>query len=810
MPAEYVAVTKLLTATGGGTVDFTSPGFGTPAAAIVMYSGAADAENPSNNAVIGIGFWDGTNQRTQSIATRDNDGTGSKDVYRIQRDDYIAVIHDPASATTWKAGYQASPITDGVRLTLTVDNTTAECYCTVLLVKGVSAKVVTVSPNSTVDGTANSPSLGFAPTLVIGSTAGRSTNTAASGSSQTAGAQLSIGAASSDGTHRCVSWASDATTTSRVGGLQSETMLVREITGIVTAWGAEVTAWGGDGFTVTTRGSGTLGDTFFALALGGADLKALVGTVTTPTAAGSVDITTAGFDPKAVLVLGSGATASDTVSTDTNAGPIGMGVATRTHEAGYGAVDQDNASTSRSESRFSAEKTLNLVNSSGQVPYTFVQADTSFVPGKFSLNYTTVDAAAHLGWYLALGTPSAVSGQTLYVVAYDSGLGAPSAEQIAAGEDITGAQAAWDNGGVAWTGTGQETYATGLESSASLKAAATVYDPVTGTFSNVVVSDAFTILGGSEVVSTTSATEGGELAGTQLQTASIEAATSTGAGSAPVGVQNQSGSVGSTQSETSGTGLAGSQNQAAAFENTSAGVVGSSLAGTAVQTGSIENAASQVTGSQAGAYSEPAPAVQNASSSTSASVPAGTQVLDGAVENAESATEGSSVSPGTAFGTIEDSSSATQGTVAAGTQTQVAAIEAGSSLVQSSLPAGTQTVSAQIENTTTVVVGQAVFLGSETQGAVGSTTASSVASAPMGSQIQAGTVLGASVAVSVTTPGGTQLQLGIVITGVSLVLGSEPGEGESVGGPGTGVAQLPIYAQNRNLPIQAQNRVLPW
>ena len=88
-------------------------------------------------------------------------------------------------------------------------------------------------------------------------------------------------------------------------------------------------------------------------------------------------------------------------------------------------------------------------------------------------------------------TSTGSGGTTLYLVAYDSALGAPSAAQIAAGTDINNNPATWDNGGAAWTGSGQQGSATGLTGGASYKTAAVVHDPVGG-YSNVVVSAAFT------------------------------------------------------------------------------------------------------------------------------------------------------------------------------------------------------------------------------------------------------------------------------------------------------------------------------
>ncbi|MBP8102113.1 MAG: hypothetical protein KAY54_09535, partial [Burkholderiaceae bacterium] len=72
--------------------------------------------------------------------------------------------------------------------------------------------------------------------------------------------------------------------------------------------------------------------------------------------------------------------------------------------------------------------------------------------------------------------------QTLYIViGPSSGWTDPTTAEIAAGQLSGGGAATWDNGGAAWTGSGQFADATGLAASTSYKAAACVYDSGTST-----------------------------------------------------------------------------------------------------------------------------------------------------------------------------------------------------------------------------------------------------------------------------------------------------------------------------------------
>ena len=69
---KFKVLRKTLPSTAGGTVDFTETGFGTVKAAIFIFNdGKAEATRVSH-AVIGVGFWDGTNQAAGSVRSQDN------------------------------------------------------------------------------------------------------------------------------------------------------------------------------------------------------------------------------------------------------------------------------------------------------------------------------------------------------------------------------------------------------------------------------------------------------------------------------------------------------------------------------------------------------------------------------------------------------------------------------------------------------------------------------------------------------------------------------------------------------------------
>src|SRR5687768_881880 len=143
--AQTVAVVRnTLTATGGGTTDFTSTGFGTPTAAIIIFCNANATNNPQDSGIIGVGFWDATNQRTVSVRCNDNGATATT---ARTSDDALAIRIEGTDGTN--NDYTVANTTDGIRLTMTVDNTSLARFATVILLKGVSAQVGTFTPNAT-------------------------------------------------------------------------------------------------------------------------------------------------------------------------------------------------------------------------------------------------------------------------------------------------------------------------------------------------------------------------------------------------------------------------------------------------------------------------------------------------------------------------------------------------------------------------------------------------------------------------------------------------------------------------------------
>ena len=402
--AQTTAVITQSLPNAAGSVDFTSSGFGTPVAAIILYGDANTTNNPQVGSGIGVGFWDGTDVRTMSVWAQD--AAANSTTRRLARTDVAVALVNGTSS--WSCSYTISNITDGVRLTLGTDNTTVDRYATVILLSGVSAKVLSLTTDPTVDTGTTSASLGFAPDLILTTCIGFTGQTPNSGSTQTNTANLSFGLAASDGTHRMSAWAiNNATSAEQCAAYFSETYCAGQIsTAAGLDYGIEITSWAADDFTATTRVAGSGSDLIYVLALGGADLSFLAGTITTATSTGAVDTTTTGINPTAVLLGMTSVDTAATLKTDAQASPFSIGVASSSVNAGFSAVDEDAAGTSNAEAAYSATNALYLRTSAAGTASDLVAADVTPATGKFTTNYTTVSATARKGWYLAFGTAS--------------------------------------------------------------------------------------------------------------------------------------------------------------------------------------------------------------------------------------------------------------------------------------------------------------------------------------------------------------------------------------------------------------------
>lgn len=400
--AQTVAVVRAsLTATNGATTDFTKTGFGTPTAAIIIFDNSNGTNNPQTSSLLGVGFWDATDQRAISAGATDNQGTSA--TYRSSDDSYGLVM---AADGSNKAAYTVSNITDGIRLTMSVDAISDSHFCTVMLFSGISAKTGTFTPNATQNSTQASASLGFAPKLIFFSTIG---NTAA----DTAGGAtciVSFGFAAESGpTHRNLIHAlSDAQGAELANVHFSTTRCVGQSSGDAQQWAGEVTTFGADTFTMTTRDGGTGSDVCFFLALGGADISYDTGTMTSRTATGD-DVNATDITPGAILTAFSTAASTTLQTAASGANSLQFGMGDADGQFSHNMSSQDAADTTDNNSRSTANKLISLDTSTGSGATLFIEGTVTLNASDFTVNYTTVNATARLGWWVVFANSGAAA-----------------------------------------------------------------------------------------------------------------------------------------------------------------------------------------------------------------------------------------------------------------------------------------------------------------------------------------------------------------------------------------------------------------
>lgn len=380
----------------GETLDLTSSGLGTVSAAIIIACNATASANPSTTSAMNIGLWDGTNQRASCYRDGDNQATS---VCKSSSITTRGIKFLTSSGVSHE--FSVSSITDGIRLTLDVNTSGSARYVTVFLISGISAKLITFTPNATVDTTTESASIGFAPKAVLFTTIGHTV----ADSGTVANSLLSFGIArQSDGRHRMIATgANDAAGTSIVYKLFSETRCVGQVYNDALVWAGEITTWGSDTFTMTTRTAGSGSDVCFALVLGG-DVDIDCGTLTTKTTTGTEAVTTT-HKPASVMIVSSSAT-STTIETSTDADGWCIGFSNGTNHYAHNSTNGDNLNTTNVQSEASATKIIDLdLESAGFTALVEASVD-SFNATNFTLNYTTANATARKGWWLSFGAPA--------------------------------------------------------------------------------------------------------------------------------------------------------------------------------------------------------------------------------------------------------------------------------------------------------------------------------------------------------------------------------------------------------------------
>lgn len=490
MTTQAVFLSGTITADSTPT-DFTSSGFGTVQAAIVIVGNANATNNPQTGGQFSIGFWDGTNQVAMANCASITAVTGSR-TSRLLKAGIIAatVGHngtDPVITNEWTI----SNVTDGVRISISTDGTSVARYASVILIKGATAAHVGTQALGSDTNPVNVTGPGFQANAAFFACAGNGTL----GTVETNGTG-SVGVAEIGGTvvQRCMGWFSGhgANPSNVNQGILNDAVMMQAGSGSIT-WQAGVSSHA-SGFTVTPSANPSA-DVFGYLALELANAADIfVGDFDTATSTGSQGITGLGMAPQVFGTFGCRQASYGTVS-NAPTGSLSFGVGTSGAAQALSAWDKDNVATTVSGARRSAD--LLNIRTTDDAAY-HVASLTSVDSDGITINNTTAGASAtkQILWALGdtsgdttsptltsptgtatgattgTGTVSTDEGNgTLFAVVTTSATG-PSVAQVKAGQDHTGAAAVYAVG----SGSGQAVSATGTQNvSATGLTASTAY-----------------------------------------------------------------------------------------------------------------------------------------------------------------------------------------------------------------------------------------------------------------------------------------------------------------------------------------------
>lgn len=389
-PAKYGVVRAQLSFDLAGTTDFTITDFGTPRAALIFLAGAWLDNTPTLDNTTSIGFWDGTNQNCVWMGEDSNKDT------TVGRRGYTtnSVARIQNSTSTIIAEYSISNITDGVRLTLDIDTTSAARWCTVILFGGkdVEAFTGTQAAPATVAAGEEKIVTGFRPDVIFWSS---SCSNAEAGTEGTQSFGVSTRRGASIQQRMVGSSMYNAQDTTRTGCIHNNNRSIGQLHADSNGWNMNTTQFLADGMNIEATGS-TNDDVISCLALKLPEINVDLHSVILPTSTGTNAKTGLGFEPELLVGCFCSAVASNTITQGLGT-TYSMGTATQ--ESYLAMRSEDNVDVSVATNMVD-DKFLVLLDHDGTVES--VATIDSFDSDGYTLNFTTAETAK-VGWILAFG-----------------------------------------------------------------------------------------------------------------------------------------------------------------------------------------------------------------------------------------------------------------------------------------------------------------------------------------------------------------------------------------------------------------------
>jgi hypothetical protein len=370
-----------------GTQDYTSSGFGTPIGAIFMVTPATVNGTQVDDAILSVGFTDGT--RNVSQCSSEDDAADPTDCNNIGNTTACISLTNQAGTIVAKAAFSAW-ITDGIRINWSVQSTSVAYLVTCTLIGGTVSNVycnkASVSDTNGVSTDITAPN--FEPTFLFvlgGPFAAGLFNDTSSTPATTVFSLVTNNGAGSVTQRSITKFGNDASASTSGGTYFGTTYAVEGLLG--THPQCEIASFDSQGFSTIRRGnsSSTKEIGYLAVKLP-AGMTAKIVDFDTPIGTGSYSVTGAGILPQFAMVFTTGQTAAGLDQT-ANSEVLGMGVVTSA--AQYSAsiyADTQSAAAANTSSVVDSKPIRIRRNNSDYMVETF----TAFTSDGMTLNATTV------------------------------------------------------------------------------------------------------------------------------------------------------------------------------------------------------------------------------------------------------------------------------------------------------------------------------------------------------------------------------------------------------------------------------------
>lgn len=385
--------------------DITTPDLGglTPVGAFFTITYCTADGTPAVDAELGFGACDGT--REWAVSANSEDGVGTTDTSRCSSDSAVIKLLFPGSASSFDCEAEFSTfITNGVRINWT--NAPAGAYLiTVKFIAGTDASCY-ANNFALAEAIGNSIDVnvvGFEPDYVLFTSVGIDSGAVANATE----CNLSLGAVVNDGANSQACWAvqsrngqAAATVSSQITNSYATGNLNEDGSGSWD-WTGEIGTFDANGFTCTTRESGSSADIafYFAVKVDGV-VDVSLDVIDTPTATGDDLQTDPGFIPQFVMCGLTQMPAIDTAYTDGNAGSIGLTMFDRDDAFCNSTQDEDGEGTTDTQS-LSNDQVVDFPLDDGAAAH--VAVFTNFIVNGWEWNFSDTEGTAKKWWSLAVG-----------------------------------------------------------------------------------------------------------------------------------------------------------------------------------------------------------------------------------------------------------------------------------------------------------------------------------------------------------------------------------------------------------------------